>query len=48
MLQADSMDLVETIAVVEDRFGVSLAPLLSGDEPLTLAGVAAHIVGAAA
>jgi len=42
----DSMDLVQTVAVLEDRFDVSLAPLLTGDDPLTLASVARHIAEA--
>jgi acyl carrier protein len=42
----DSMDLVRTIAVLEDRYGVPLADLLSGDEPLTLVAVARYVAGA--
>lgn len=39
----DSMDLVQTMAVIEDLFDVSLAPLLTGDEPLTLRAIARHV-----
>jgi acyl carrier protein len=40
----DSMDLVQIIAVIEERFDVSLAAVLTGDEPMTLINVARHIV----
>jgi acyl carrier protein len=43
--QLDSMDLVQIIAVLEERFDVSLATSLSGAEPLTLSDVARHIEG---
>jgi hypothetical protein len=42
----DSMGLVEVIAALEDRFGVPLATVLTGDEPMTLSNVARHIAHA--
>jgi acyl carrier protein len=39
----DSMDLVQVMATLEDRFGVNLAVILSGDEPMTLTNIARHI-----
>lgn len=39
----DSMGLVQLIAAVEDHFGVRLAALITGDEPVTLTTVARHI-----
>jgi acyl carrier protein len=42
----DSMGLVQVIAALEDRFGVRLAAVLTGDEPMTLANVARHIAQA--
>jgi acyl carrier protein len=42
----DSMDVVQLVAVLEDRFGVDLAEILTGDEPMTLVAVAEWIAGA--
>jgi acyl carrier protein len=44
----DSMDVVALVGVLEDRFGVDLAEVLSGDEPATLAVLARCIAGARA
>ena len=41
--QLDSMDLVQIIAVLEERFDVSLAAALTNDEPLTLVSLASQI-----
>jgi acyl carrier protein len=41
----DSMDLVQIMAALEDRFDVRLATVLTGDDPLTLANVARYIAG---
>ena len=41
----DSMDVVQLVAVLEARFGVDLAEILTGDEPMTLAAVAECIAG---
>lgn len=43
----DSMDLVQVIAVLEERFDLSLAASMTGDEPITLANVARRIAGTA-
>ena len=42
----DSMDLVQIMAALEERFDVRLATVLTGDEPLTLANVARYIAQA--
>lgn len=42
----DSMDLVQVMAAIEDRFGVRLAEVLSGDAPMTLTTIAHHIAAA--
>lgn len=42
----DSMDLVQVMAALEDRFGVRLAEVLAGDEPMTVTNVARHIARA--
>jgi len=39
----DSMDLVQTMAVIEELFDVPLAPLLTGDDPLSLVVVARYL-----
>jgi len=41
----DSMDVVQLVAVLEARFGVDLAEILTGDELMTLAAVAECIAG---
>jgi acyl carrier protein len=45
-LWLDSMDVIRLVAVLEDRFGVDLAEVLTGDEPATLAVMARCIAGA--
>lgn len=44
----DSLDMVQVLAALEERFGIRLAEALAGDEPLTLATIARHVAGALA
>lgn len=45
--ELDSLDLLQVIEVLERHFGVALATILTGDEPLTLVTVARRIAEAA-